>query len=242
MVYHEIDFETNTRRKISRLRGPPFSAGAKTIAGIDLHDSNVDVSEDGARLQSPDYRIHAQDLRSLPHQEARLTGVDESLPTLIISECCLIYLPPEDADAVLRYFSNLFPTTTPLSIVIYEPIRPHDSFGKTMVSNLMSRGIQLQTLKKYAGLQEQRERLTTHGFTRPMDGAGNGGGAAAADIDFIWQQWIAAEEKERVDALEWMDEVEEFVLLAKHYCVCWGWRGYDDSDSWEKLPRPTGRE
>jgi len=28
--------------------------------------------------------------------------------------------------------------------------------------------------------------------------------------------------------LEWLDEVEEWKLLASHYCVAWGWRDGED--------------
>ncbi|OAP56554.1 hypothetical protein AYL99_09733 [Fonsecaea erecta] len=237
VIYHELDFEANTRRKIIQLRSPSFEAAARQLAEVDMRGADVQISHDATALVSPDYVVHPQDLRHLSHKEALLTGMDMTLPTLIISECCLVYLSPEGADAVLHYFSKLFPKTTPLAIAIYEPIRPHDSFGKTMVSNLMGRGIQLQTLEKYAGLEEQRTRLRTHGFG--ADGASSHGGAEAADIDFVWQRWIVPEEKERVEGLEWMDEVEEFVLLAKHYCICWGWRGFGEDSLWKDLPGPT---
>ncbi|EXJ90201.1 hypothetical protein A1O1_03300 [Capronia coronata CBS 617.96] len=236
VVYHEIDFHTNTRRKIDRLRGVAFADRAKMVAGVDMHASDVRISEDGTALTSPEYNIHPQDLRQLPHVDADITGLDKELPTLIISECCLIYLSPEDADAVLQYFSQLFPATTPVAVVLYEPIRPHDSFGRTMVSNLMSRGIQLQTLEKYCGLPEQKERLKAHGFSGD-DGVRSG--AEAVDIEFIWRRWTAPEEKERIDGLEWMDEVEEFVLLSKHYCISWGWRGYEENSRWKELPTPN---
>ncbi|KIX03541.1 uncharacterized protein Z518_07094 [Rhinocladiella mackenziei CBS 650.93] len=236
IVYHELDFEANTRRKISRLRSPVFAAKAKALGGVDLHAPEVQILQDGSMLKSPQYFIHPQDLRQLAYNETPLVGVDKTLPTLIVSECCLIYLPPDDADAVLQYFCTLITNPTSLAIVIYEPIRPYDSFGKTMVSNLMSRGIQLQTLEKYAGLEEQKERLRTYGFDG--EAAGPGAGREASDIDFVWQRWIAPDEKERVDGLEWMDEVEEFVLLAKHYCICWGWRGYEEDLSWRELLGP----
>lgn len=234
IAYHEIDFQANTRRKIAQLRGPAFSETVKNLAGIDMHASEVQVSRDGSELKTPEYHIHPQDLRQL---QTTLDGVDTTLPTLIISECCLIYLHPGDADAVVQYFSQLFPSTTPLAIAIYEPIRPNDSFGKTMVSNLLNRGIQLQTLEKYSGLDEQRKRLEVGGFGRETEWSR--GGAEARDIDFIWRSWIAATEKERVEGLEWMDEVEEFVLLAKHYCICWGWRGFEEDSSWRELSSLT---
>jgi len=28
-----------------------------------------------------------------------------------------------------------------------------------------------------------------------------------------------------------LDEVEEWRMLARHYCVCWGWRDGDDEET-----------
>ena len=236
ILYHELDFEANTKKKITQLRSPEFVTAAKSLAGVDLHAADIQLSWNDASLASPNYVVHPQDLRQLPQKAESLTGVDTNLPTLIISECCLVYLPPDDADQVLQYLSTLFPPTTPLAIVIYEPIRPHDSFGRTMVANLASRGLQLQTLEKYHDLSQQSQRLKTYGFAgrSPQSDVG----AGAADIGFIWDEWISAAEKERVEALEWMDEVEEFVLLARHYCLAWGWRGFSRGSSWSDLPHP----
>lgn len=193
------------------------------------------VSEAGDALHTPFYHIHPCDLRSLspnlPLTEA-LPGVDRTLPTLLISECCLIYLSPTEAAQVVTFFTgHLFgptyapfvgseevqssPIIAPLGLILYEPIRPNDPFGRTMVSNLAARGIQLQTLNKYASLEAQRARLLEQGFEA---------GQAAADIDFIWERWVNEEEKERVAGLEMLDEMEEWRLLARHYCISWGWR------------------
>ena len=151
VVYHELDFEANSRTKIARIQSSAFVSTAKTLCRVDLQSPDFELSE-GSRLSSPSYHIHPQDLRDLSKGIPALAGIDPTLPTLLISECCLIYLMPEHADSVLQYFTNLFVQSTPLAIVIYEPIRPRDPFGRTMVSNLIARGIQLQTLEKYADL------------------------------------------------------------------------------------------
>jgi [phosphatase 2A protein]-leucine-carboxy methyltransferase len=52
--------------------------------------------------------------------------IDATTPTLLISECCLIYLSPEQADGVLEYFTKFFSADVPLAMAIYEPIRPDD--------------------------------------------------------------------------------------------------------------------
>lgn len=105
-------------------------------------------------------------------------------------------------------------------MILYEPINPHDAFGKVMVSNLAARGIELQTLKKYGSLTAQKGRLKSYGFGGEAEG---GGGIGVADVNFLWEE-VNEEEKARVASLEMVDEVEEWRLLAGHYCVVWGWR------------------
>ncbi len=215
--YHELDFEENNKTKIGRLRSPQCLDTIKNLCDVDLQTAQMHQSE----LQTNEYFIHSFDLRRLPE---KLDWLDSETPTLLISECCLIYLSPDDADNVLSYFSSML-TSVPMAIVIYEPFRPDDPFGKTMIRNLTTRGIVLKTIEKYADPDLQRQRLADRGIT-----------AKAADTNFVWSNWIAETEKERIDKLEWMDEVEEFVLLAKHYCVAWGWRNYEDGTVWQALP------
>lgn len=226
-VYHEIDFPVNTAAKIKAVR---MTSGLQSALGME----DVVISESGDALHSPAYHLHPVDLRYLAGQstgkEPHLEGVDTTLPTLLISECCLVYLSPPEAAGVVDYFTKtLFPpndsgsATTPLGLVLYEPIRPDDPFGRTMVSNLAARGIHLQTLHRYASLELQRERLKEHGFCD---------GQSAADVDFLWERWVSKEEKERVSGLEMLDEMEEWQLLARHYCVAWGWRGFD---AWREI-------
>lgn len=227
-IYHELDFAENTAGKIRII-----TSVAKLNQCI---QGPIDIASDGTRLHSPNYHIHPIDLRSFASSAdgsehntppTSLAGLDYSLPTLLISECCLVYLHPAAAGAVLDYFTHLFPTETPLGLVIYEPINPFDSFGKVMVSNLAARGIVLQTLQKYHSLDVQKARLRNHGFSS----------AEAADCNFLWENWITAKEKERIAELEMVDEVEEWILLAKHYCVVWGSRGINDSvwENWKNI-------
>lgn len=218
--YHELDFQENTRAKVEQLKSAAFVQAARELCAIDTNDFHY--TEDS--LTSVDYHVHAQDLRKLSDN---IPGLKEDLPTLILSECCLIYLSPEEADAVLAYFMKFFDQVS-LAITIYEPIRPNDAFGKTMVRNLIARGIHLQTFERYAELENQITRLQHYQFQ-----------ACAEDTEFIWREWVDGKEKERVDGLEWMDEIEEFVLLAKHYCIAWGWRGSTNHDKWKELPNSS---
>lgn len=235
VVYHEIDFPVNTLAKIKAIRSTPL---LQQSLGINPSNDEVILSEEGDALHTSSYHIHPLDLRSLSTVETpstSLPGIQTDLPTLLISECCLVYLSPSEAEQVTSFFTNIFSgksetPTTPLGLILYEPIRPDDPFGRTMVSNLATRGIKLQTLQKYASLGAQRARLLEQGFTDTQ---------AAADIEFIWERWVDGEEKERVADIEMLDEMEEWQLLARHYCIAWGWRdGSDPSafDRWSALP------
>lgn len=211
LVYHELDFRENNEKKLRRLRSPGCASLIKDLCDLDI----LTTSQTEGAFASPDYHIHSIDLRTLS-QQGLPAEIDRGRSTLIISECCLVYLSPDEADTTLSYLSNTFQDTS-LAVVIYEPIRPSDAFGKTMIRNLVARGIHLQTIEKYADLPSQKQRLADLGLT-----------AQAEDINSIWSSWISQDEKDRVEKLEWMDEVEEFVLLAQHYCIAWGWRSFQD--------------
>jgi [phosphatase 2A protein]-leucine-carboxy methyltransferase len=286
LLYHEYDLAENVQTKISHLSRLDFIATVNSETNLNWPDPPPNTSDHPSTtprfIQGP-YHLSTLDLRTLtpPYSPTHtatptttstdpLSPIRTNLPTLLISECCLCYLPPTLATSALQHFtSTLFPPSTPLSIVIYEPTRPSDPFGRTMTSNLASRGISLPTLQKWPDPEGQVERLREAGFGDGGDGGGRGkkeeaeagegdrdedggegdrhedggkaragAGAKAVDLDYVWRKWVGEGERERVEGLEWMDEVEEFVLLGKHYVVAWGWRGYEEGEDarWRELP------
>ena len=209
--YHELDFEANVNQKRAAIR----------------NSSKLSYLVSQAEKGDSFYRLHAIDLRHLIAKSPPvIPNLDGNLPTLLLSECCLCYLPPDDASSVIQYFTMHI--TEPLALVLYEPIRPFDAFGKTMVSNLASRGIHLQTLKRHSSLEAQRQRLRLAGFT-----AGQG----ARDVCQLWESgdWVGDAERDRIEKLEWLDEIEEWKLLASHYCVAWGWKGDVFDQAWSSI-------
>ena len=258
LAYHEFDFPLNTKQKIRQMQTVDFYQAISKEWGVDWTPEGRVVYEDDAKeppcfhleTGKSNYYLHSLDLRSLVARDQTPGAVEGNLsrwkisiaiPTVILSECCLIYLSPEEADATLSYFSKPFRENyAPIGVVIYEPIRPNDAFGKTMVSNLTARGIHLQTLHAHDTLKSQQERLWKQGLKSDANQQGEegaegeaaakdrvsvvDGGAEAADIDFLWRTWIDDREKQRIEKLEWMDELEEFTLLARHYCAVWAWK------------------
>jgi [phosphatase 2A protein]-leucine-carboxy methyltransferase len=130
-----------------------------------------------------------------------------------------------EASRILSFFTSQIPT---IGTVIYEPIRPNDAFGKVMTSNLAARQISMPTLQQYPEPEDQQERLRTAGFST----------VRAMTIEDIWDQWVGTEEKERLDRLEGLDEVEEWKLLAAHYIVAWG-ATWEATGIWQSSARAS---
>lgn len=213
LVYHELDFPTNTASKLLSIHRSPELQEA-------LGASPLALAPHQTCYHSPTYNLHALDLRTLATADAAalpdLPNLSPTAPTLILSEMCLVYLQPGVVKDIMHTLTTHYlQPSTPASLVLYEPIRPHDAFGRTMISNLATRNIQLPTLTAHPELADQRARLSEYEF---VDGRG------AVDTEFVWREWVSAAEKERVGALEMLDEMEELQLLLRHYSVCWGWR------------------
>jgi [phosphatase 2A protein]-leucine-carboxy methyltransferase len=219
LIYHEIDFPTNTVAKIASIQKQPL-----------LQRKLLKPPSASTHYHSETYNIHALDLRSLatPSEDTprpEIPNLDPTIPTLILSEMCLVYLQPSTVQPIVSsLLTHYLQPTTPASLILYEPILPQDAFGRTMISNLKTRNIHLHTLTAYPELADQRARLKGYGFETA---------AKAEDTSYIWRHWISEAEKERVGGLEFLDELEELELLLRHYCVAWGWRD-GESDVFSK--------
>jgi [phosphatase 2A protein]-leucine-carboxy methyltransferase len=217
-IYHEIDFPSNTSAKIASIQKHPL-----------LHRKLQHMPVNSPSYHSENYNIHALDLRSLaPSSDETLPEIanfDPTIPTLILSEMCLVYLHAATVRSIVSsLLTHYLQPATPASLILYEPILPQDAFGRTMISNLQTRNIHLHTLTAYPELGDQRARLKGYGFEAA---------AKAEDTSYIWRKWISEDEKERVGGLEFLDELEELDLLLRHYCVAWSWRD-GESDVFSK--------
>lgn len=222
MWNHGLLANTEDELLFPALRDAPFGSPQEdTEWGIKRHDGSTPEIT---------YCCHPMDLRHLARttEASEILGLRTDLPTLIVSECCLCYLDVETSRNVVKWFADRIPS---LGVVLYEPIGVDDSFGQVMVSNLAARGIAMPTLEHYKTLADQKARLVDLGIT----GEGDGGGQEAETIENIWQNWVSTAEKMRVDRLEGLDEVEEWQMLARHYCVARGWRGGVGWEGWNGL-------
>lgn len=237
-LWHEFDFPEIGRAKLQAINNTEaLSPSSSNFFNL---KQDPDTGEFGflselvaTRQKVAGYMFHPCDLRKLPKNIGEVTGegskgfrdIMPEYPTLIVSECCLCYLEPEVADHALRFFSEI---PQNVAMVLYEPILPSDDFGRMMTQNLASRGIKMPTVHKYETLQAQGDRLKELGMVKQR----------ASDVDFLWEKWVTKDEKNRINRVEMMDEVEEWKLLSSHYAVVWGWRENDREK--EKSPSEEG--
>ena len=56
-----------------------------------------------------------------------------SLPTIFLAECVLVYLRPEEANAIIEWAGSNFENAVFLN---YEQVNLNDRFGQVMIENL----------------------------------------------------------------------------------------------------------
>ena len=130
LKYYEMDFLPNFQSKVRAM-----SQHADLLKR--LNEPVVDAQ--AGTLHSSHYHILPCDLRDLPSFTKLLHdhGFDDSVPTLFLSECVMIYMKPEYSQAIVNWIKNTLSTAF---FCLYEQIRPNDAFGKEMIFNLQVRG------------------------------------------------------------------------------------------------------
>jgi len=160
---------------------------------------------------SSDYHLIGADIRELETLEKLLTqyGLSPDLPTLLLSECVLIYISSNFSSNILQWASGYFKSSM---FIIYEMILPHDGFGKMMIQNLNERGVSLSSYQQYPDLESQKKRMLDLGFSF----------SEALDMNSIGSKLLEKEDVRRVSRLEPLDEFEELILIQAHYCIVIG--------------------
>ncbi|KAG0304448.1 hypothetical protein BGZ98_005510 [Dissophora globulifera] len=203
--YFEIDFQESTGKKAAVVKKN------KLFTDV-IGDPDLKLGRGGTELYSKDYCLLSGDLREftssiVPRLKAQ--GFDTSLPTLFLSECVLIYIQPDDSDAIVDWVGKNMDASL---FVVYEQINPTDAFGAMMLRNLKARQIELPGIHEYPSLKSQEERFLSRGWLA----------AKAVSMNTLLDT-LQADEMKRISSLEIFDELEEWHLLAEHYCVAWAY-------------------
>ncbi|XP_068764265.1 leucine carboxyl methyltransferase 1 isoform X4 [Struthio camelus] len=212
--YFEVDFPMIVARKIHNIKSkPPLS---KPI--MESH-SGESLLIDSHSLDSSRYSIIGGDLRFSSDLEEKLKkhNLDIQLPTLLIAECVLVYMTPQQSANLLKWAASTFPVAM---FINYEQgkhlfhslseVNMTDRFGQIMIENLQRRQCNLAGVEICRSLDSQRERLLVNGWET----------AHAMDMMKVYSFLPQADVK-RIEGLEFLDEKELFEQLMQHYCLCW---------------------
>lgn len=200
----ELDLPVVVRRKIKVIRSKaPFHAFCEE------HFANFAI-DDGAdpRVSSDQYSLRACDLNDLAAFRRVLEeeGLDPGAPTLVVSECVMVYLEPASVTGLIGFVASTFAQAI---FVDYEMFNPSSSFGKMMVRNFKERGVPLVSIDRFRSLPEIEQMYTACGFDS----------CAAEDMHSIFTQRLPKKELQRIRKLEWLDELEEIALIQSHYFI-----------------------
>lgn len=138
-----------------------------------------------------------------------------AIPTLILLEVVMVYLPDEVGTNILEWFSRCCKEAV---LCTFDPFNAVDSFGKMMLTNLRSRGVDMPGILPCSDLDSIKSRQSKLGYSR----------TECLTMNDLWEKWISEKERERVEQLEFLDELEEMTLLFNHYCLTLAYLGSCD--------------
>ncbi|XP_014330448.1 leucine carboxyl methyltransferase 1 isoform X1 [Xiphophorus maculatus] len=200
----EVDFPTVVARKIHHIKTkPPLS---KPI--IDVHSTDSLLLESHV-LDSDRFCIIGADLRDVPGLDEKLRRfqLDPELPTLLLSECVLVYMTPSQSSSLVHWAAQTFHTAM---FINYEQVNMSDRFGQVMIENLQRRRCALAGVELCQSLDSQKERFLRAGWDQ----------ANALDMMAVYSV-LPQDDVARIERLEFLDEKELLQQLLQHYCICW---------------------
>ena len=205
------------RRKVSD------STGSEDPKYVGQHGQNspAQFSSRGRRTTLP-YHLVGFDLRLPPSELFGILqtqhGFDPNIPTLFLLECVLMYMP---ISSVTRLFQEISSSCGPSAIIaIYDPILGTDRFGRVMEQNLTRAGVvapptTMETnndplcLAAHRTINSRLDFLISCGFNIAI-----GCDMLAAYDTAV----IGASQRALANSVEMLDEIEEWMLIMRHYC------------------------
>lgn len=189
LTYFEIDFDQVIREKRRLVEMKPILKELSSAWRPISFDLNEGISEE----------IFGNDF-------------DPSFPTLIIAECCFMYLTAEAGDKIISWCGNTFKSS--VTLCSFDPILADDikadPFAKVMLDNFDKRGLDTRALLEYPSRQSTIDRFKKHfpvvnSFTM-------------LQLETT-ESLVSKQQRREVLIKAALDEYEEWNLLADHYLL-----------------------
>ena len=197
----------------AKLRTDETSA---SVASAHKSSYGYEFSRRGGDTKQSSLSLIAADLKDMDLLLERMEKslFDFSLPTLIVSECVLVYMEKSAVAALSEGLATKFNQANGSCLWLsYDMINPSDSFGRMMCRNLAERGIRVPGITDFPTLAHQKARFSDSGWDMETE---------SIDMLTAFATLISGQERARVQRLEIFDEVEEWEMIMQHYCLTLG--------------------
>lgn len=214
----EVDFPKIIEKKLEFCKHLQVAKNAKHPIGGNIDRSKIKTLLENVTFGSVDCPIQfiRRDLRSevdLLVSDLVNAGfcIDNQHPTLIITECVMVYMDSKSGNGLIKKLADLFTASScSATWVSYDMLYKDDPFGQMMLGNLQRRnGLSVPSLLDYPTLESQEKRFVDLGWETVKTNT----------MLSYYNNFVSLSEKKRIAAIEMLDEVEEWKLLMDHYTL-----------------------
>jgi [phosphatase 2A protein]-leucine-carboxy methyltransferase len=221
-LWYEIDHGIVIQKKLSLLQSCPlFDFSYQSVGSAPLNDASFIISpksikttldQDTHNGKFEPCHLVAYDLQN-PFDDLidiliKRHGFKRDVNTLFVMECVQMYLSESDSRYLLSTITRLCEAP---SLIIFDPIIQNDQFGQVMVNNLLRAGVTNpnMSLLKTRSLACQMKKLREGGFQY----------VRGCDFYDAYESVLKNEDRRKANSVEMLDEIEEWILIMKHYCL-----------------------
>lgn len=178
---------------------------------VELSNILKNLLNEGDSLHSDRYHLLSHDLRQKDKSKLEAKLIEKckfavEMPTLCISECVLVFMPPESSDSLIHWLANLFKNAT---FLLYEQCNMNDRFADIMAASMRERQCDLFGIEACQSLESQTARFRSNGLKYTK----------AWTMTEIYHHKINPSDNCYIETLEFLDEKELLDQLLTHYCI-----------------------
>lgn len=209
---YEVDFEEIIQQKVKTFLSEPsierLLKSPEQNKNSDSAKSGIYLDHEKAKYDFDKLHFLSGDLRNSDEvlSELQEAGLEIRAPTLILTECVLVYIKKQESESLCSAFSGLLDNCC---WVTYDMVTPTDTFGKTMLKNLTTARFSIPGFIDYPTLESQEGRFLENGWDQ----------AKSVTMFSVYNDQISPAERHRIARLEIFDEIEEWQMLMSHYTL-----------------------